>query len=163
MTKHLVISLSFNPLHVGAPTGTKNAKAVVAPVAMFQSPPCRGTYWNDLGFGHHVPSGGFNPLHVGAPTGTAILQDLRIRVAVSIPSMSGHLLEQKTTKTTKTANKSFNPLHVGAPTGTLEQKALWAYDGVSIPSMSGHLLERRKPFTKMVWFTFQSPPCRGTY
>ncbi len=59
---------SFNPLHVGAPTGTD----VDQGVAEMQQ--C------------------FNPLHVGAPTDITRKKAEKASFVVSIPSMSGHLL-----------------------------------------------------------------------
>ncbi len=151
----------FNPLHVGAPTHTgitigtlrlfdvsipsmsghllEHASAQLLELMRgFQSPPCRGTYWNCQKKQFTPVIRRFNPLHVVAPTGTEF-------------------------NNAKANIVSFNPLHVGAPTDTLYGRSGFSENEVSIPSMSGHLLERRntRPFRPTT--TFQSPPCRGTY
>ncbi len=59
----------------------------------------------------------FNPLHVGAPTDTPSLTVWALCAAVSIPSMSGHLLIP----------------------GVYADQFVEIFE-VSIPSMSGHLL-----------------------
>ncbi len=108
---------SFNPLHVGAPTGTNTEDAGVASCAEFQSPPCRGTYWNNVASfafagqpGVSIPSMSGHLL-----TSNNGVSNMKMFM-VSIPSMSGHLLTSGFQSRTTGNATGFNPLHVGALT-----------------------------------------------